>query len=948
MAADGSIRVETKLDTKGFEKGLEDVDKMCDNSKKHIEKMADTLNLTVGVDTSEVQDGLEMLDELIKKARENDKTDYTHTVNAQDPITDSIFPWDTYEEQLKEVNAEMAKMQIQTKAWTDEDKTHFSELQGKAASLQETLERIRASLRKTNEIRYNSDSLSKQMDDYASKTKEIKKYEEQLIEVKTEMAKMQMQTKFWTEEDKKHFSELQEKAAALKEALKEQQKDDIKSINSDVSGTVAGDDFVSKIKNAEQYEATLEKVKAKMQTIEQKTAKLAAKKGIDGSDALSANREYQKLKKQYDALIASANKFKHSSKGSFHAATDGAKNLGSSMKSAIKTMTKYTLAIFGARSGFYAVKNAIRQVLSDNEKLNNTVTAMKGAFANALAPVIERVVYWLKYAFAYLNLFVKVLTGVDMAAKYNAKAINKQTEATKKNAKATKEANAQLASFDEKNVQSANNLNAADTESESPAALLDLPDVSGGKFEQICETIKAHINELEMMLAVALLATGFILLAVGQIPMGIACIVAGITLAAAAISGWGGLSAQVQNMITAIMAVAGTAFLVLGIILCASGFKIPVGIAMIAAGAALLIGAAALNWSKLKKIVEENIGAIAAIVAGLVLLVIGMILCCAGVSLPIGIALIAAGAATLVTALALNWGKLSNEVKIVALAITAILSGALIAVGAVVAFCGANLPLGIALMAAGAIGLVTSLTLMWNYLPEKIKGIIQIILGIASAAMLALGIILVATGAGTALGVALIVAGAAGLVSAATLNKDAIVNWISDVWAKIKNFWNAHIGFVFKPEWWRKKFDCIKQGMKDALNGVITAIETAVNWIVSKVNILHFDLPDAVAKKVGFSSLGFNLPYVHLPRLAKGGIVNNPGKGQAVIAGEAGAEAILPLQNNTEWMDMLVDKVADRVSMNVVNRITIDGKDVNSSNKKYDQRFVFATNGGDL
>ncbi len=857
MAADGSIRVETKLDTKGFEKGLEDVDKMCNGTKKHLESIAESLNI---------------------------KTNPIEIINNSQLAK--------AKKKLEEINAEVEKIQAQT-----------NELLPKAETEEQVVNLLKLEEEQTKNLVAEQNNLNKAISEYEAK---------------------------------------QEKIAAEK-----QQKDDIKSINSDVSGTVAGDDFVSKLKNAEQYEATLEKVKAKMQTIEQKTAKLAAKKGIDGSDALSANREYQKLKKQYDALIASADKFKRSSKGGFNAAADGAKNLGSSMKSVIKTMTKYTLAIFGARSGFYAVKNAIRQVLSDNEKLNNTVTAMKGVFANALAPVIERVVYWLKYAFAYLNLFVKVLTGVDMAAQYNAKAINKQTEATKKNAKATKEANAQLASFDEKNVRSANNLNAADTESESPAALLDLPDVSGGKFEQICETIKAHINELEMMLAVALLATGFILLAVGQIPMGIACIVAGITLAAAAISGWGWLSAQVQNMITAIMAVAGTAFLVLGIILCASGFKIPVGIAMLAAGAALLIGAAALNWSKLKKIVEENIGAIAAIVAGLVLLVIGMILCCAGVSLPIGIALIAAGAATLVTAIALNWEKLSNEVKIVALAITAILSGALIAVGAVVAFSGANLPLGIALMAAGAIGLVTSLTLMWNYLPEKIKGIIQIILGIASAAMLALGIILVATGVGTALGVALIVAGAAGLVSAATLNKDAIVNWISDVWARIKNFWNAHIGYVFKSEWWSKKFDCIKQGMKNALNGVITVVENTINRVVGALNSFSIKIPNWVPT-YGGSSLGFNIPYAHFPRLAKGGIVNNPGRGQAVIAGEAGAEAILPLQNNTEWMDMLVDKVADRVSMNVVNRITIDGKDVNSSNKKYDSRFAFATNGGVL
>lgn len=856
MAADGSIRVETKLDTKGFEKGLKDVYKICNGTKKHLESIAESLNI---------------------------KTNPIEIINNSQLAK--------AKKKLEEINAEVEKIQAQT-----------DELLPKAETEEQVVNLLKLEEEQTKNLVAEQNNLNKAISEYEAK---------------------------------------QEKIAAEK-----QQKDDIKSINSDVSGTVAGDDFVSKIKNAEQYEATLEKVKAKMQTIEQKTAKLAAKKGIDGSDALSANREYQKLKKQYDALIASADKFKRSSKGGFNAAADGAKNLGSSMKSVIKTMTKYTLAIFGARSGFYAVKNAIRQVLSDNEKLNNTVTAMKGAFANALAPVIERVVYWLKYAFAYLNLFVKVLTGVDMAAQYNAKAINKQTEATKKNAKATKEANAQLASFDEKNVQSANNLNAADTESESPAALLDLPDVSGGKFEQICETIKAHINELEMMLAVALLATGFILLAVGQIPMGIACIVAGITLAAIAIKDWSELSERTKTMIATIMAIAGGAFLAIGLILIGTGVKMPLGIAMVAIGAAMLVAAVALKWNEMSEKIRTVISIIMAVV-GVAFLVLGSILAFSGTNLPLGIALIALGAVALTATVALNWNTLKDNIQTILLAIMAVVSVALLVLGAVLAFSGAHLVLGIALIAAGAVGLCTSLALMWNSLPEKVKNVISIIAAAVGAALIVLGVILAATGVNLPLGIALIAAGAATLVTVGALNKDTIVNWISDVWARIKNFWNAHIGYVFKSEWWSKKFDCIKQGMKNALNGVITVVENTINRVVGALNSFSIKIPNWVPT-YGGSSLGFNIPYAHLPRLAKGGIVNNPGRGQAVIAGEAGAEAILPLQNNTEWMDMLVDKVADRVSMNVVNRITIDGKDVNSSNKKYDSRFAFATNGGVL
>lgn len=856
MAADGSIRVETKLDTKGFEKGLEDVDKMCNGTKKHLENIAESLNI---------------------------KTNPIEIINNSQLAK--------AKKKLEEINAEVEKIQAQT-----------DELLPKAETEEQVVNLLKLEEEQTKNLVAEQNNLNKAISEYEAK---------------------------------------QEKIAAEK-----QQKDDIKSINSDVSGTVAGDDFVSKIKNAEQYEATLEKVKAKMQTIEQKTAKLAAKKGIDGSDALSANREYQKLKKQYDALIASADKFKRSSKGGFNAAADGAKNLGSSMKSVIKTMTKYTLAIFGARSGFYAVKNAIRQVLSDNEELNNTVTAMKGAFANALAPVIERVVYWLKYAFAYLNLFVKVLTGVDMAAQYNAKAINKQTEATKKNAKATKEANAQLASFDEKNVQSANNLNATDTGEENSAALLDLPDVSGGKFEQICETIKAHINELEMMLAVALLATGFILLAVGQIPMGIACIVAGITLAAIAIKDWSELSERTKTMIATIMAIAGGAFLAIGLILIGTGVKMPLGIAMVAIGAAMLVAAVALKWNEMSEKIRTVISIIMAVV-GVAFLVLGSILAFSGTNLPLGIALIALGAVALTATIALNWNTLKDNIQTILLAIMAVVSVALLVLGAVLAFSGAHLVLGIALIAAGAVGLCTSLALMWNSLPEKVKNVISIIAAAVGAALIVLGVILAATGVNLPLGIALIAAGAATLVTVGALNKDTIVNWISDVWARIKNFWNAHIGYVFKPEWWSRKFDCIKQGMRNALNGVITVVENTINRVVGALNSFSIKIPNWVPT-YGGSSLGFNIPYAHLPRLAKGGIVNNPGRGQAVIAGEAGAEAILPLQNNTEWMDMLVDKVADRVSMNVVNRITIDGKDVNSSNKKYDSRFAFATNGGVL
>ncbi|CDA20678.1 putative uncharacterized protein [Ruminococcus sp. CAG:488] len=876
MAADGSIRVETKLDTKGFEKGLEDVDKMCNGTKKHLESIAESLNI---------------------------KTNPIEIINNSQLAK--------AKKKLEEINAEVEKIQAQT-----------DELLPKAETEEQVVNLLKLEEEQTKNLVAEQNNLNKAISEYEAKQEKIAAEKQQ--------------------------KELERQRQAEIKAAEKQQKDDIKSINSDVSGTVAGDDFVSKIKNAEQYEATLEKVKAKMQTIEQKTAKLAAKKGIDGSDALSANREYQKLKKQHDALIASAGKFKRSSKGGFDTANSGAKKLGASMKSAVKSMAKYTLAIFGAQAGFYAVKNAIRQVLSDNEELNNTVTAMKGAFANALAPVIERVVYWLKYAFAYLNLFVKVLTGVDMAAQYNAKAINKQTEATKKNAKATKEANLQLASFDEKNVQSANNLNAADTESESPAALLDLPDVSGGKFEQICENIKAHLNELMIIAGWAMIAIGLILLALGQYPMGIACLIAGIVLEAKALGNWSQLSEEAQKMISAIMGIAGTAFLALGIILCIAQ-QYPLGIALIVLGVAMIATAIALNWDGIKAKIEVVLDKIKQVILKSFLIVLGIMLLTTGVGMPLGIALIVEGIKAIRSEETLDWEAIKTHIETALTKVKNIITGVLMMVVGVLLCCsGVGIPLGVGLIIEGVRAIKSDEALDWEKMKTSIENTMdKVKMYLLNAGAIVVGVLLCATGVSLPLGLALILSGIKAFKTGETINSDLILNTVKDTWARIKAFWNAHIGYVFKKEWWSRKFDCIKQGMKDALNGVIGIVERTINNIVSKLNSFSIKIPNWVPT-YGGSSLGFNIPYAHLPRLAKGGIVNNPGRGQAVIAGEAGAEAILPLQNNTEWMDMLVDKVADRVSMNVVNRITIDGKDVNSSNKKYDSRFAFATNGGVL
>lgn len=51
-------------------------------------------------------------------------------------------------------------------------------------------------------------------------------------------------------------------------------------------------------------------------------------------------------------------------------------------------------------------------------------------------------------------------------------------------------------------------------------------------------------------------------------------------------------------------------------------------------------------------------------------------------------------------------------------------------------------------------------------------------------------------------------------------------------------------------------------------------------------------------------------------KLATGGIVNSP---TLAMVGEAGKEAVVPLENNTEWLDKLANKLASKMGRNTVN-----------------------------
>ncbi|WP_187116424.1 hypothetical protein [Dorea formicigenerans] len=68
--------------------------------------------------------------------------------------------------------------------------------------------------------------------------------------------------------------------------------------------------------------------------------------------------------------------------------------------------------------------------------------------------------------------------------------------------------------------------------------------------------------------------------------------------------------------------------------------------------------------------------------------------------------------------------------------ITAVISGFLLAIGTILVVTGANIPLGLGLMAVGAVGLAASVMANWNGMSERLAKVLTIVTGVLGGFLL--------------------------------------------------------------------------------------------------------------------------------------------------------------------------------------------------------------------
>lgn len=166
--------------------------------------------------------------------------------------------------------------------------------------------------------------------------------------------------------------------------------------------------------------------------------------------------------------------------------------------------------------------------------------------------------------------------------------------------------------------------------------------------------------------------------------------------------------------------------------------------------------------------------------------------------------------------------------------------------------------------------------------------------------------------------------------------------FFKDVWQGIKNAFSS-VGTFFSDTFskaWKKVKDVFSVGgeifsgigegileaFKVVVNGIITGINTVVKLPFEGLNKVLDKIHDIeIAKVKPFKWLTWRATIPQIPKLATGGILTAE---SLFIGGEGGKkEAVLPLEQNTEWMDVLAERINGRNNPTKIV-LALDGKEL--------------------
>ena len=582
-------------------------------------------------------------------------------------------------------------------------------------------------------------------------------------------------------------------------------------------------------------------------------------------------------------------------------------------------------------------------LVAASAKYRDSITTMKQAWqglkntlAETLLPVLQRVVVWITVAVAKINILLRAIFGLKKSEPMAGatKSTDGFTTSVGKASKAVEKLKRQVMGFDEMNILQGKDSSGGDTdvgggvdlsglEKGGMASLL--PEDALRDLEEFEKKINSIVGKSKGWAAAIAVVGGALLLVIGCMSLNIPMILAGAALFGIGLSlgkggGFSSIADQLDSLtngksrwIGALLMITGAGLGVVGLITMNPAMIVS-GLALAGVGLSVGFGGFGSLANYLDNLTNGASKWVAAltVVAGAIMLVIGLAtlnlpMAAVGIGLAgLGISVGFGGINGLVDFIGQIFEKIKKTVSNALKSITGsiknwwnnlnpMIKGYLTAVGGFFTAAFGAITFNGGLIRKGLDIIKDGVSEWWNSLSTQIQNIIK---GVGGVFQIIVGYLTINTG--------LINKGLENIGIAIT-GKD-FPGLVKGIWDSITKWWTANVSPKFTNNFWAQKFDSIRQGARSAFNGVIGVVEKAINFIIRKLNTLHWKIPSWVPA-LGGKSFGFNFKTVSIPRLATGGIAT---RSTFANVGENGKEAILPLENNTQWMDKLAEKLAAR------------------------------------
>lgn len=492
--------------------------------------------------------------------------------------------------------------------------------------------------------------------------------------------------------------------AELEEARKQLSmlQDEQNAINAAMKPGSSADDYMRAYSDRPMVDSQLKKQQEKVDAIEKEWRQ--AEKALSDYDSKISGLEGKLNLAKEEAGGLQQNMAKSGPAAAKMAkSVDRAQKSASKFSSRMREVIRSALVFTVITQGLAKFREWMGKVIKTNDEARASIARLKGALLTLAQPMIEVIIPAFTSFVDMLARIISMAARITAAlfgttaekASDSAENLYEETEALEKTGEAAEEAGKSLASFDE-----INQLSGSSNKSENQAQ-------QDQSIEPDFSIVKTSIQDalsaiLELLTGAALLAIGAILVFTGaSIPVGLALMVAGaLAIVDAVTSNPEAIKALLQGGLGEALSIIGPLVAVIGVLLVVTG-HILIGISLIIMGAAIwATGAASGDEGDFIQNILTRLSEAAAVIGPLIA-VLGVFLVITGHIL-LGVAFIIAGAALWAVGKAAgDEGDFVENIK-TRLSEAAVVVGPLIAVLGVLLVIMGNILMGISFIIAGA------------------------------------------------------------------------------------------------------------------------------------------------------------------------------------------------------------------------------------------------------